>query len=299
MFDSKVKTLLELINAGSYTKAAEALSLTQPAVSHHIRQLEEEFQVQIFYKDKKELKLTPEGAVLVKYARRAMAIYNSAKQAIEDSRTQLKHLVVAITPTAGENLIPQMIAMYCNENTSIHINIFTDTVKNICDRLKSYEADIAIVEGRIPDTSFSSVLLDTDYLCLAVSPNHRFARRSCVSLKELKGEKFILRSKNANTRVMFENYLNNKSESIKSFNVMIEIDNVATIKDLVAQDLGITIIAHSACLEEERSGRLAIIPIDNSGLIREISMVTHKDFAHAEILEDFKRIYTDLHLKTL
>lgn len=268
--------------------------MTQPAVSHHIRQLEEEFCVQLFYKDKRELKLTPEGAILVKYARRAMAIYNTAKQAIEDSRTQIRHFVVAITPTAGENLIPQVIAMYCNENTDIHINIVTDTVKNIYGRLKAYEVDIAIVEGRIMEPSFTSVLLDTDYLCLAVSPSHRFAQRSNVSLTELKGEKFILRSRNANTRTMFEDYLTNKSESIRSFNVMIEIDNVATIKELVAQDLGITVIAHSACREDERSGRLAVVPIDNSGLIREVNMVTNRDFTHTEVLEDFRRIYNSL-----
>lgn len=294
MFDHKAKTLLELVNAGSYTRAAEALSLTQPAVSHHIRQLEEEFGIQIFYKDKKELKLTPEGAVLVKYARRAMAVYNTAKQAIEDSRTKIKHFVVGITPTAGENRVPQVIAMYCNENSEIHINIVTDTIKNIYDRLKAYEVDIAIVEGRIPDAALTSVLLDTDYLCLAVSPKHRFAHRSSVSLSELKGEKFILRSKNANTRAMFESYLSNRSESIKSFNVIIEIDNVATIKDLVAQDLGITVIAHSACREDELTGRLAVVPIENSGMMREINMVTHKDFTHTDVLEDFRRIYNSL-----
>lgn len=294
MFDHKAKTLLELVNAGSYTRAAEALSLTQPAVSHHIRQLEEEFGIQIFYKDKKELKLTPEGAVLVKYARRAMAVYNTAKQAIEDSRTKIKHFVVGITPTAGENRVPQVIAMYCNENSEIHINIVTDTIKNIYDRLKAYEVDIAIVEGRIPDAALTSVLLDTDYLCLAVSPKHRFAHRSSVSLSELKGEKFILRSKNANTRAMFESYLSNRSESIKSFNVIIEIDNVATIKDLVAQDLGITVIAHSACREDELTGRLAVVPIENSGMMREINMVTHRDFTHTDVLEDFRRIYNSL-----
>ena len=61
MFDAKIETLLEVISAGSYTRAAQRLSLTQPAVSHHMRQLEQEFGIHIFYKDKKELRLTPEG----------------------------------------------------------------------------------------------------------------------------------------------------------------------------------------------------------------------------------------------
>ena len=97
MFDAKIETLLEVISAGSYTRAAQRLSLTQPAVSHHMRQLEQEFGIPIFYKDKKELRLTPEGEILVKYARRALAVYRNARQAIEDSRTCMSHIGVGIT----------------------------------------------------------------------------------------------------------------------------------------------------------------------------------------------------------
>lgn len=294
MFDNKAKTLLVLVSAGSYTKAAEKLSLTQPAVSHHIRQLEEEFGVQIFHKNKRELKLTPEGEILVKYARRASAIYNTAKQAIEDSRTKIKHLTIDITPTASENLIPQALALYCNQNPDTRIIIYTDTIKNIYDKLKSYEIDIAIVEGNIPDPNYTSVLLDTDYLCLAVSPSHPLAGRGSVRVEELKNERFILRSRGANTRILFENYLTGLQQSIRSFNVIMEIDNVATIKDLVAQNLGITIIGHSACREDELAGRLAIVPIENSGMIREINMVHHKDFTHTEFFDEFRRIYNSL-----
>ena len=73
MFDAKVKTLLSVIETGSYTKAAEKLNLTQPAVSHQIRMLENEFDIKIFYRDKNKLKLTPQGKILVQYARRAAA----------------------------------------------------------------------------------------------------------------------------------------------------------------------------------------------------------------------------------
>lgn len=70
--------------------------------------------------------------------------------------------------------------------------------------LKSYEVDIGIVEGSIPDENLTQVLLDTDYLCLIVSPQHPFARRGSVSLEELKGQRLILRSRQAGTRKLFE-----------------------------------------------------------------------------------------------
>ena len=84
MVDVKIRTLLTLSELGSYTKTAETLSLTQPAVSHHIKLLEEEFGIHIFVKGKHKLKPTAAGEILINYARRAVALSNGVRQAIED-----------------------------------------------------------------------------------------------------------------------------------------------------------------------------------------------------------------------
>lgn len=295
VLDNKIRSLLTVVRMGSYTKAAQELHLTQPAVSHHIRLLEEEFGIKIFKPDKKELLTTEEGAILIKYARRMMAIEHNTRQALEDNRRQAKHLSIGITQTAGENLMPQVMAIYCNEHPDIHINIFTDTIKKLYEKLEMYELDMAIVEGILPNSKFSSVLLDTDYLCLIVSPGHRFAKRKSVLLSELKEEKLILRPGSAGTRILFDNYLLNHGESIRNFNVMMELDNIAMIKDLVCLNMGISIIAKSACKEEEKAGKLIIVPIENANMTREINMVYHKDFAHTDLLEQFRRIYNHLY----
>lgn len=294
MIDTKIRTLLTLVGVGSYTRAAEELHLTQPAVSNHIRQLEKEFAIKIFYPDKKELKITPEGEILVKYARRIMALYNTARQVIDDSRRQLTHLSIGMTRTAGENIMPQVIATYCAEHPGTQINIYTDSIKNLYERLRSFELDMAVVEGVLPDDEFQSVLLDTDFLSVIVSPKHRFAKRQSVSLQELKEENMILRSSSAGTRQLFDNYLYNQSENIKNFHVIMEVDNVAMIKDLVALNMGVSIIARSACRQEEAQGRLAVVPIENARMTRDIVMVYHKDFSHLDLLEELRRLYTRL-----
>ena len=294
MVDSKVRTLLAVVQAGSFTRAAEELHLTQPAVSHHIRQLEQEFGIRIFNMEKRALVPTAEGAVLIKCARRMMAVYNKALQAIEDSSKQLRHLTVGITQTVAEHRMPQAIALYCLERPETHISITTDTIKNLYTALELYELDMAVVDGPLPASGLNSVLLDTDYLCLVVSPQHRFAGRSSVLLQELKDEKLILRSSGAGTRIQFDSYLLNHSESIRNFNVMLELDNLATIKELVALNLGVSIISRSACREDERAGRLAVVPIENVRMTREISLVYHRDFSHPDVLDDLRRIYNRL-----
>ena len=292
MVDVKIKTLLAVVQSGSYTRAAAELNLTQPAVSHHIRQLEQEFGIKIFQKGKKSLTVTAEGEILLKYAGRMMAIYNNARQAISDYQQQAKHLNIGLTRTAGENLMTQVLALYCNEHPNTHINIYTDTINNLYDKLGLYELDLAIVEGILPDTRFHSVLLDTDYLSLIVSPEHRFASRQSILLSELKGEKLILRPPTAGTRMLFESYLVGHGESIKNFNVIMELDNVAMMKNLVSMNLAVSVIAHSACRDEVREGRLVEVPIENANMTREINMVYHPDFAHMSLLEELRQIYT-------
>lgn len=291
MVDSKVRTLIRVVDEGGFTRAANSLHLTQPAVSHHIRQLEMEYGIHIFRQDKKELTLTPEGEVLAKYARRIIAVERAARQAIEDSRRSLRHLSVGLTPTAGENRMPQVLALYCHEHPQVHINIVTDTINNLYQRMELYGLDLAVVEGALPGQKFNSILLDTDYLCVITSPEHPFARRQSIQLSELKGERLILRSAKASTRTLFDGYLQSCGESVQNFNVMMELDNVAMIKELVGQNLGVSVIAKSACREEVRAGRLAAVPIENASMSRDIRLIYHNDFGHPDVLDELREIY--------
>lgn len=295
MLDTKIVSLLTLIDCGSYTKAARQLHLTQPAISHQIKQLEEEFQIKIFHRSKKSLILTPEGEILVKYAHRMTAVYNNTHQALEDARNHLHRFNIATTPTAGEYYIPQLLAAYCREHSDVHINMITDSINNIYNKLKLYEADFAIIDGRLTSDKYHSILLDTDYLCLIVSPQHPLANRSSVSMNELLEESFILRSKEAGTREIFESYLESQRDSIRNYRILIETDSLATIKELVMSNMGVSIMSHNACREDERKGRLKTIPITNSTMIREINLVYPKDFQHVDVLLELKKTYSKLH----
>lgn len=133
MIDTKLKTLLCVVKEGSYTKAADALALSQPAVSYHLRQLEEELNIRIFYRNQKKLTLTPEGEVLIKYARRLEAISDSACRALNDVKQQLRHFTVGITPSCGEALIGRVFSSYCSAHPHTNISIVTDTMEQLCD----------------------------------------------------------------------------------------------------------------------------------------------------------------------
>jgi len=291
MISNKAQTLIMLAKVKNYSKTAKLLSLTQPAVTHQIKQLEEEYQVKIFHNGRKTLTLTQEGEIMLQYAHQLDTLDKKLRQALEDSKSSIRRFKVGITATVSEYIVSQLFVTYCSEHPEVKINIIIDNIKNIYNMLQTFELDWAIVEGELPNQDYVTVLLDTDYLCLVVSPKHPLAKRSSVELSGLKKERFILRSPDTSTRQVFEEHLLRHGENIKNFNIIIEIDNIATIKELVEADLGVTIMAHSACREEEVSGRLVIVPIRNFNMSREVNMVYHCYFEHTSVLDEIRNIY--------
>ncbi len=195
LVDVKLLTLLCVLKEGSYTAAAEALALSQPAVSYHIHQLEQEFHIKIFYRNPKKLTLTPEGKVLVKYAKRLVNISEAARRALVEAEQQLRHFTVGLTPTCGEALVGRVFTAYCNAHPHTNISLVTGSLDKLCDKLTSYALDFAIVEGTVSLKHCHTELMDMDYLCVVMSPEHRLAGHSSITLDELKKESLILRRK--------------------------------------------------------------------------------------------------------
>lgn len=295
MVDPKIKTFLTLVECGSFSAAAKLLSLTQPAVSTQIKLLEGYYKIKIFHKGKRPQQLSFDGEVLYKYAQRLVSIENAAFKAIENSRNNIKTFNVGITETVGEALMSQIILAYCAEHPQIHINIITDNIKNIYSKLATYELDWGIVGGSMAEKKYNTILLDTDYLCLVVSPKHSFATKKSVTLAELKTQKLILRSPNTSTRELFDRKIMSEGDGISNYNILIEIDNITTIKELVSANLGVTIMAHSACAEDAESGRLVVVPIQNINILREINIVYYRDFDNVDLLYEIKKIYNSAH----
>ena len=291
MIDIRLYTLLEVVKFNSYTRAAEHLSLTQPAVTQHIKQLEKELNIKIFIRVGKAIKPTNEGNIVIQYARRNIALYERMKQSILDEQRHVRRLTVGITHTAESNAVAEVLGRYSSKNPGTTITVISDSINNLYSMLKNYEIDLAVVEGKIQDTSISSLLLDTDSLVLVVPNNNPLAKKSMVTINELKKQPLILRRPSSGTRNLFAAHLESMNMSLDDFNVILEVDNIATIKDLIRRDIGVSILARSACLDELKKGKITVLPIENLSMIREINILYHNDFKHVDILENIMKEY--------
>lgn len=293
MIDNKLYTLLKVYECRNYTRAAQQLSITQPAVSQHIKALEGELGVKLFEHANGELLVTRQCEETVRFAKKIVGLYNNLYQSMRDDKSQTTHLTIGITHTAESNAIAEVLAKYCAENEGTSIKMITDSINNLYTMLKTYELDLAIVEGRVPDPSIHYLLLDTDYLVLAVSTKHPFASRSMVTLNELKKERMILRLPDSNTRNLFVAHLESNNMSINDFNVVLEVDNMATIKDLIRRNFGVSILARSVCLDELRKGKITVLPVENLSMMREINLAYYGDFNQFDVLHGIMKIYNE------
>lgn len=289
MIDPKIKTLLTLVSTGSFTAAAYELSLTQPAVSHHIRQLEELYNAPIFYRDRKSLRLTPEGEIILRYARRAAALHEKLFIELEDRRRSQSSLSIGITPSAQETPVPHILAAYTQSHPGTHISLITGSARCLHAMMRSFELDVAIVDGTLPENDMTSLRLVDDRLCLAAAPDSPLAKLKSVTLDDVRQQNLILRPRGTGTRDLFESHLHSKAENIRSFNITIELDSIALIKDLVAAGHGCTVISHTACAEDFKNGRLVAIDIEGMHMAREINLVYSPRFQQIDILHDIRR----------
>ena len=265
MIDLKIKTLLTVAEEKNFTKAANKLNLTQPAVSHQIKELEEELQEQLFIRKKGDIIPTPIGDIVLNYARKFVAMHNKM---IDDIKHNHKiNIKLGITHTAESNKITEIIGSYLINNPGISVTIITDTTNNLYKMVENYELDLAIVDNK-KNIKLNYLPLDTDYLVCVVNNNSPLAKKKIVTLKELKKENLILRLDSSYTRKLFESTLESINESINSFKVILELDNIETIKDLIRKDIGVSILAKNTCMDEVNRKKLTILPIENLSMIR-------------------------------
>ena len=293
MLSVRTRSLIAVADTKNFTKAASMLSLTQPAISHHISQLEEELGVSLFIRKKSGLELTPEGEIAVRYARRMNVLYNKLRKDLLDIENQPAKLCIGITHTAESNLTAETLARCSSETSGLSIMIVTDTINNLYARLENYELDLAIVEGTGSPQAFSSLVLNTDFLVCVMSAENSLASKAMITLSELKREPLILRLPSSATRMQFDAELRAMNDSPDNYNIIIEVDNIATIKDLVRKNLGISVLPQSACLKELRKGNLVALPIENLSMARETRLVYNKDFSRMDILQTITGTYRD------
>lgn len=287
MLDTKLYTLISLYETKSFTKTADALSLTQPAVSNHIRSLEKEYGFDICTREKKQITFSEKGTLLVKYAYEMKNTYNSMCSEINSKISTNKTIHIGTTRALeADDQIIERIAKYIKRNPGHAFKVITAPINTLYAMLKNYELDFIIIDSnpQLDTADLVSLTLETDHLFCFVSKKNPLSEKPMVNIEELKQLPMVMWTASSTYRLIFEDALNQIGEHIKNFDILFETDSTTSVKMLVENDVAISIFPQKMGLNRTK---YICIPIEGLNMKRDINMVYRRDYTNINVIKEF------------
>jgi DNA-binding transcriptional LysR family regulator len=297
MLDFRHETFLTLCSCNSFTKAAELLHITQPAVSQHIKYLEEFYGCKLIDTANRKIKLTHQGQLLKEFAITVFSDSKHFKENISSVQTDTMEFSFGATLSIGEYVMPEILSRLLIKYPEMKIHMAVANTQALLGRLNSGDLDFIVVEGLFDKSEYDSTLFSVENFIPVCSPKSKFAIGE-VSFQDITSSRLILRERGSGTREIFENILHKRNYSLNAFEKVIEIGNMAAIKKMVANDLGITFLFEVAGRREIEEGSLSHINIPGFSEQREFNFVMLKNSFFWErymiIYNLFKQTVNDL-----
>ena len=275
MLDFRIYTFLEVCKYMNFTKAAEALHITQPAVSQHIRYIEEYYQTRLFTFQGKKPVLTETGEYLLHAFTTLSHDQVYLKEQLLSMQKKKPALIFGATLTIGEYVMPRFLIEYQTRHPDTVLTMITANTHELLDRISDGEIDFAIVEGYFDKTQYDYLTFSSEpYIAVAGTPLFEDCRPR--SLSELLDQKLIVREPGSGTREILEKHLEARNLSIHDFSGVSEIGNIPALKAVVSAGLGITFLYRSAAEEELKNGILFDVTPENFSITHDFTLIWQK-----------------------
>ncbi|MGM9571354.1 MAG: LysR family transcriptional regulator [bacterium] len=273
MLDHRLLTFIALAEIKNFTQTAERLNLTQPAVSQHIKILENHYQTNLIKKKSKSFQLTEEGRLLYQYAKKMQALNHAFNQELKNNANQHHIYSIGATMTIGDYILPHLIKKHKDLYPQTDLLLQVNNTEEIINKTAQNKLDLALIEGSFPKEKFCSCPFAEDELVLAAAPNNDFASHKEITLQEILSGKLILREKGSGTRDIFEKHIQAHDYNLTYFHPYMEIGSINAIKSLVEANIGYTVISLAAIQKELADHRLITVPIANLKIKREFTFI--------------------------
>jgi DNA-binding transcriptional LysR family regulator len=255
----QLEHFLAVVDEGTFTRAAERVCRTQPAVSQSIKKLEDEIGAALFARDLSDVTLTEAGRALVDYARRIVALRNEALRHVAELRT-LKSgtLRVAAHETAELYLLPAALRAYLQRFPSIKVEVQRSPPAEIPRKVMDREVDIGFVKDDIAFHELQAIEVHADELVCIASPRHPLAARSAISIQELDGERFVMHHLCSTTRAAVLRLFEQHGVTCR---IVADLWSFESIKGFVREDIGLAVVPGICIRRELADGTLVRIPV--------------------------------------
>jgi DNA-binding transcriptional LysR family regulator len=269
----QIEAFINVAKYKSFSKAAEAIYLSQPTISAHIASLEQELNISLFDRHGKEVRLTKAGSLFLEHAINLVNIRNTAVTSISDFGNKVAgNLNIASSTTPCHFILPSLVKSFYDIYPEVDFSIKEESTGNVIEQILSGEADIGIVGETINDPRLSYDRISDDRL-VVISSSPELPQK--LNINTLLQQSFISREKGSATRNVFENAIKSKGYSIDKLNIFAEVSSLEAVLQFVKCGLGVSVVSELACMDYFTSGLIRKHEIEDIEITREIYMVTH------------------------
>jgi DNA-binding transcriptional LysR family regulator len=282
---SHLKTFCTVVEAGSISKAAKELFVTQPAISLKVQELEEHYQVQLLDRTNKGVIPTEVGLFVYGEAQKVMALMASIEREIELSRNPIEDLTVGVSSTVGNSALPCTLLIFRGKYPGYNITTDIGNTTEIIEKILSRRVEIALVEGPISH-SWREELAKEDIsikkiaqtrLILVAGNSGQYGETAAMDLDELTKAPLIMREDGSGIKTTFEQVIASKGLSLQDFNIIYELTTSNSIASAVASDMGYALLPVMSLRKELRHKILKNITLKDIQFRHDFNLLYRND----------------------
>lgn len=298
MSDRRLQVFHTVARLLSFTKAAEELHMTQPAVTFQVRQLEEQFNTRLFDRTHNRISLTDAGTRVFGFAERIFLLYGEMDNAVRELTGDISGvLILGASTTIAEYMLPVLLGDFKAKHPEVTIRLKVSNTDGIVAQVENNEIDLGVVEAPVNNKNLVVEACRTDHLVLIVPPGHELANEKSVTIQKIIEYPFICREEGSGTREVMIESMQSAGINPTDMNIAMELGSLEAIKGAVESGMGVSILSRATLLKELKLGTLVAIdtipPIN-----RPFSFVHQKQKFKARVMDEllsFARSYCESH----
>ncbi len=272
----------------SYTKAAETLYLSQPAVTQQVRAIERVLGLRLFARSGRGIVLTVAGQELLLHTERLLTLLAETAPVVNEiSRLERGSVLIGASTSAGTYVVPPLLGAFHARYPRVRVTLMIANRHSIEERLLAHEVDLAVMSLIEQQDRFVIEFLMPYELVVVASPSHRFVGRTALTLHDLQYETFLLREQESGTRLDAERHF---AQMGLSSQMTLELGSIEAIKEGVAAELGIAVLPGESVASEITSGDLAVLDVQGFPLKRQWYIVHLKGRRLSRAAEAFREM---------
>ncbi|MEE8502998.1 MAG: selenium metabolism-associated LysR family transcriptional regulator [candidate division NC10 bacterium] len=283
-----LEVFCKIVELKSFSRAAEAVYLTQPTLSGHIKGLEEFVGLKLLDRLGREVVPTKAGELLYGYAKQVLAVRNQAIQALEEYKGSLKgHLIIGGSNIPGDYVLPALLARFKARYPDVSMTLKIADSREIARGVLEGAYELGAVGAKFDDGQLVFLKFLEDELVLALPADHEWATKTAVALAELSEQPIILREVGSGSRKVLEDALRLAGADSGALKVVAELGSTEAVRQAVKGGAGISVISLRAIQEDLERGTLCTVPLEGTRLIRDFYLVYHKNRSRSPLCETF------------